>query len=195
MKSMTIAVLFRSTSEVSGTACPRFWLESSSPRAWRSSLEWSPGAIFRSPPAEVGFGMVRGSGGLWKPWRRGNGSSNRQLAHHPQAGTRWPLSPRPPVTRLPAAFKAAGDDDGRRSEEDRRTSIDHLHPGVTKGWCLVPSSERMFWAPRLPPWIAPPWNCWMLNPETSGLAWLFSLLVPREAQEASRGSLFGVWQR
>ena len=24
----------------------------------------------------------------------------------------------------------------------------HLHvPGVTKGWCLVPSSEWMFWAP------------------------------------------------
>ena len=29
------------------------------------------------------------------------------------------------------------------------------NPGVTKGWCLVPSSEWMFWAPRLPPSSAP----------------------------------------
>ena len=28
-------------------------------------------------------------------------------------------------------------------------------PGVTKGWRLVPFRECMFWAPRLPPWIAP----------------------------------------
>ena len=70
-KSMTIAVLFRSKSEVSGTACPRFWgLESSSPRAWQPSLEWSPGAIFMEVTSSGSRVRLGGGGGLRKPWWR-----------------------------------------------------------------------------------------------------------------------------